>query len=76
MRSGVGAFWPRAAALDFFLFLEVFVFLFTDDCAAAALPAAETTGSALTRSTAPKAQSQILLIINVHRALQIPAGFK
>src|ERR1700680_292829 len=62
MRSGVGAFWPCAVGLTFFLELAPFFFL-TDDCVAAVLRAAQTTGAALNRSTAPRVQSQVLLVI-------------
>ena len=52
----------RGVRLDFF-FADAVFFFFTDDCAAAVLPAAETTGAALTRSTAPRIQSQVFLVI-------------
>ncbi len=75
IRSGVGAFCPRAVGLDLF-FDEAVFFFFTDDCAAAEFPAPETIGAALTRSTAPRAQSHVLLFIGFLGRSHFLVGFK
>jgi len=52
--------------LAFFLFLlldETFFFFFAEVCAAAADRATDTTGAALTRSTAPRIDSHVFFVI-------------
>src|SRR5258706_5326946 len=65
IRSGVGAVWPLTLGV-FFLFLvldETFFFFFVDVCAAAVDRAVDTTGAALTRSTAPRIESHVFFVI-------------
>src|SRR5258708_6152426 len=65
IRSGVGAVWPLTLGL-FFLFLvldETFFFFFAEVCATAADRATDTTGAALTRSTAPRIDRHVFFVI-------------
>src|SRR6266436_5040885 len=66
IRSGVGAVWPLTLGFAFFLPLlldEMFFFFFADVCAAAVDRAVDTTGAALTRSTAPRIENHVFSVI-------------
>jgi hypothetical protein len=62
----VGAIWPLTLAAFFLLLLfeEMSFFFFADGCAAAEAQAVDTTGAALTRSTAPRIESHVLFVID------------
>src|ERR1700732_1010918 len=66
IRSAVGAVWPFTLAVFFLplLLAELLFFFFVEDCAAAEVRAVDTTGAALTRSTAPRRESHVLFVID------------